>query len=107
MSQFADDLPITQSSVTPLEPTLGTGWYEWGKPLLDFVLALIGLVALAPFIVLISIAIRLDSPGPAIFRQRRVGKDGREFTMYKFRTMTVDNDESLHRAAFERFFRAQ
>ena len=45
------------------------------------------LVLLAPLLLLIALAIRLDSPGPATFRQRRRGQNGREFTIYKFRTM--------------------
>ena len=47
------------------------------------------LVALLPLLATVAVAIRRDSPGPAIFRQRRVGRDGVEFTMYKFRTMTI------------------
>jgi lipopolysaccharide/colanic/teichoic acid biosynthesis glycosyltransferase len=48
------------------------------------------LVLLAPLLLAIVASIRLTSPGPAIFRQARIGKDGREFTMLKFRTMVVD-----------------
>jgi len=55
----------------------------------------------------VALAIRVDSPGPAIYRQRRVGKDGKEFIMYKFRTMVDGIDDAPHRAAFERFFRAR
>ncbi len=48
------------------------------------------LVAASPLLLLIPLAIRLSSPGPSLFRQRRVGQDGRLFTCYKFRTMYVD-----------------
>jgi lipopolysaccharide/colanic/teichoic acid biosynthesis glycosyltransferase len=51
------------------------------------------LVALAPLLLTISLAIRLDSPGPVIFRQRRCGFDSRKFVMLKFRTMTVLEDD--------------
>ncbi|MCW2764487.1 MAG: hypothetical protein JWO11_446 [Nocardioides sp.] len=54
------------------------------------VVALAALVVLAPLLVMVALAVRRDSPGPAIFRQRRVGRDGAEFTMFKFRTMTTD-----------------
>jgi hypothetical protein len=54
---------------------------------LDVILAICGLVITAPLLLLLTIAIRLDSPGPAIFRQRRLGKDGRPFTLYKLRSM--------------------
>jgi exopolysaccharide biosynthesis polyprenyl glycosylphosphotransferase len=53
------------------------------------------LIALLPLLATVAIAIRRDSPGPAIFRQRRVGRDGIEFTMYKFRTMTIDAESSV------------
>ncbi|RJQ51013.1 MAG: sugar transferase [Actinobacteria bacterium] len=70
---------------------------EWRlKRLMDVVGAGIGLVVLAPFITLIAIAIRLDSPGPAIFKQTRVGKGGRRFTFYKFRSMYEDSDAGVH-----------
>jgi lipopolysaccharide/colanic/teichoic acid biosynthesis glycosyltransferase len=49
-----------------------------------------GLVLCGPVILLLAVVIKLDSPGPAIFRQRRVGRGGRLFTFYKFRTMAVD-----------------
>jgi lipopolysaccharide/colanic/teichoic acid biosynthesis glycosyltransferase len=55
------------------------------------------LLALAPLLFLIAIAIRIDSGGPAIFRQRRVGRELREFTLLKFRTMYSDADPAPHR----------
>jgi putative colanic acid biosysnthesis UDP-glucose lipid carrier transferase len=58
----------------------------------DLVLAGPGLVLIAPLLALIALGVRLDSPGPAIFRQRRYGLDGREIIIYKFRTMTVTED---------------
>ncbi|MHB8184212.1 MAG: sugar transferase [Candidatus Desulforudaceae bacterium] len=51
--------------------------------------ALVLLVLLAPLMIAVALAIRLDSPGPAVFRQKRVGQDERYFTLYKFRTMLV------------------
>ena len=58
----------------------------------DLVFAATGLVFLAPFLLAVSLAIRLDSRGPVIFRQRRCGFDNREFVIFKFRTMTVLED---------------
>ena len=55
--------------------------------LLDFALSLLGSVLSAPVVAALSLLIRLESPGPAIYAQTRVGKDGREFTIYKLRTM--------------------
>ena len=57
---------------------------------MDIVVSALALVVLTPLLVLTALAIRLDSPGPAIFRQKRVGKDGAPFTMFKFRTMRAD-----------------
>ena len=59
------------------------------KYALDRAFALLLLLLLSPLLLLIAGAVRLSSPGPVIFRQRRVGRDGREFTIYKFRTMRV------------------
>jgi lipopolysaccharide/colanic/teichoic acid biosynthesis glycosyltransferase len=56
------------------------------------------LLALAPLLVLIALAIRIDTGGPAIFRQRRVGRGRREFTVLKFRTMYKDADSAPHRS---------
>jgi lipopolysaccharide/colanic/teichoic acid biosynthesis glycosyltransferase len=59
------------------------------KRAFDLAWAVVGLVVLAPVLALIAILIRLDSPGPALFRQVRVGRGGRDFILLKFRTMTV------------------
>jgi sugar transferase (PEP-CTERM system associated) len=58
----------------------------------SLVLATIGLLLLLPLIALIALAIRLDAPGPVIFRQKRIGLGGQPFTLYKFRTMHLDAD---------------
>ena len=59
------------------------------------------LVLLAPLMALIAICIRLDSRGPVLFRQRRLGYDMRPFTVLKFRTMRVDTDQEEHRRYIE------
>lgn len=61
------------------------------KQLLDWLAALVVLVLLAPFLLLVAIAVRLDSKGPALFRQERVGFQGEVFRVYKFRSMTMDD----------------
>jgi lipopolysaccharide/colanic/teichoic acid biosynthesis glycosyltransferase len=63
------------------------------KRLFDVVAAGCGLVLLAPALLALALWIRLDSPGPALFRQRRVGRYGRHFDIYKFRTMADRRDE--------------
>ena len=63
------------------------------KRVIDFTVALLGLIFLAPLMALIALAIKLDSPGPAIFSQERVGKDGKRFGIYKFRSMVPEAEE--------------
>ena len=65
---------------------------------LDLAVAVSMLVIGAPLLLLIAAAVRLDSSGPAVFRQRRVGRDGREFLVNKFRSMCSDADPGRHRA---------
>jgi exopolysaccharide biosynthesis polyprenyl glycosylphosphotransferase len=60
------------------------------KHVLDRVSAALLLIVLSPLIVLAAIAVRVSSPGPVLFRQRRVGRDGTEFDLYKFRSMRLD-----------------
>lgn len=62
---------------------------RFGKRVLDIVLSSGGLLILLPFLPLLAILIRLDSPGPVFFTQRRFGRDGELFTIYKFRSMSV------------------
>jgi exopolysaccharide biosynthesis polyprenyl glycosylphosphotransferase len=65
------------------------------KRVFDFVVAAAALIALAPFLLAIAIAIKIDSPGPILFSQIRAGLDGRPFRMYKLRTMVVDAEAQL------------
>ncbi len=73
---------------------LSSNFRDWVYPIakraFDVFISLAGLLLIAPFFALIAIAIRLDSPGPVIFRHRRMGKDGSCFMFYKFRTMVKD-----------------
>lgn len=63
------------------------------KRLFDIVLSLFGIVILSPLYIILYIAIKLDSKGPAIYKQVRVGKNQKNFKIYKFRTMVVDADK--------------
>jgi lipopolysaccharide/colanic/teichoic acid biosynthesis glycosyltransferase len=80
---------ITVAEAAQLAPR-GGATYLAIKRTMDIVFSLVLLVLSAPVIALLAIIIRLDSPGPAIFRQQRLGAVGRPFTFYKFRTMCVD-----------------
>lgn len=66
--------------------------YQTCKRLIDLCLVVPALVVLAPLMLVVSILIRRDSSGPALFTQQRVGRDGTPFTLYKFRTMRMDVD---------------
>jgi O-antigen biosynthesis protein WbqP len=65
------------------------GVYGVVRRVADVVVGVVMLVVLAPLLLLVAIAIRLDSPGPALFRQRRIGRGSSEFTIAKFRTMAT------------------
>ena len=64
------------------------------KRTFDFCSSFMGLIILFPLLIFISLAIKLGSSGPIFFSQKRVGKDGRLFTLVKFRSMTVQQDSS-------------
>ena len=77
--------------------------YQRTKRLLDLAVALLLLPFCCLVMVIVAICIRLDSPGPILFRQRRIGQNGVPFDFLKFRSMYVNSDDSTHRAAVERF----
>jgi putative colanic acid biosysnthesis UDP-glucose lipid carrier transferase len=85
--QDMNGVPVVGICETPF-----TGTNELVKRISDIVLASVILVLIAPLLLVIAIGVKLSSPGPAIFKQRRNGLDGSEITVYKFRTMrTMDN----------------
>src|SRR3712207_5675404 len=71
------------------------GWQRMVKGGVDRAAAGLALVLLAPMLLGIALAVRLSSPGPVLFRQERVGINGRSFTMLKFRSMVVDADKAV------------
>jgi exopolysaccharide production protein ExoY len=75
-------------------PFGGTGGHS-AKRVFDFVAALVLIILLAPLLLLIALAVKATSRGPAQFRQLRVGRGGREFRIRKFRTMSVDAEKLL------------
>ena len=68
--------------------------YSISKRSLDFIASLVGLILLSPLLAIVAILIKLESEGPIIFSQKRIGLNGKEFKMYKFRSM-VQNAEEL------------
>jgi exopolysaccharide biosynthesis polyprenyl glycosylphosphotransferase len=78
-----------------VKPTPLGGSQAAFKRCFDLLVSAIGLLLALPLIGIVMIVIRLTSPGPALFRQLRITKDGRAFTMYKFRTMLVETDRVM------------
>jgi len=69
------------------------------KRALDVIVAIIGILVTAPIMLICAVLIKLTTPGPMLFRQRRSGLNGRSFDMYKFRTMTQDAEDKLETVA--------
>jgi exopolysaccharide biosynthesis polyprenyl glycosylphosphotransferase len=75
-------IPMIEVSAEPLQ-----GWYRSAKRLMDFVIAALGLLVLAPVMLVVALAVKFTSRGSVLYRQQRVGERGRPFTIVKFRTM--------------------
>ena len=91
-------LPQASRLASTLAPSR---WYQVDKRLLDLLITVPLLVLIAPMWALIAIAIRLDSRGPVLLRQVRIGKNGQPFVCYKFRSMYADCDDAPHRRYVE------
>jgi exopolysaccharide biosynthesis polyprenyl glycosylphosphotransferase len=77
------------------------------KQTLDYTIAAAGLALTAPLFLVIATLIKINSHGPVLFRQRRVGRNGRVFGFYKFRTMRHDSDDSPHREFSRNFIQGR
>ncbi|HZM79211.1 MAG TPA: sugar transferase [Candidatus Limnocylindrales bacterium] len=91
--------PVAGLPLIHVEPPDLNGSAKIVKGLADRLIAILGLLLLSPLLLLIALAIRLTSRGPILFRQRRVGQDGEEFDVYKFRTMVKNADRMLAKLA--------
>jgi Undecaprenyl-phosphate glucose phosphotransferase len=80
-----DGMPVVLVTETP-----GQGWNAVLKRAFDLALSALGLVVLSPVLLALALWVRLDSPGPVLYAQERVGMNGRRFRMLKFRTMRTD-----------------
>jgi putative colanic acid biosynthesis UDP-glucose lipid carrier transferase len=87
-------IPVVAMCETPFY-----GYRGVAKRLTDIVLSVVILLLLLPLLALIAVLVKLTSPGPVIFKQRRYGLDGREIAVYKFRTMKVTEDGAYIRQA--------
>jgi exopolysaccharide biosynthesis polyprenyl glycosylphosphotransferase len=91
-----DGMPViglTESAIS--------GWTLRVKRIMDLAMTVPALVLLSPVLAAVAIAIRLDSPGPALFRQERVGQHNRRFTMLKYRTMYLDAEQRAREVAVQ------
>lgn len=85
--EYVGDIPVVAMNESPF-----TGIDGVVKNVSDFVLALLIIVLISPLMLCIALAVKLTSPGPVIFKQRRYGLNGEEIIVYKFRSMTVTED---------------
>ena len=88
-SHLVGGIPVISVCETPF-----VGWAGIVKNSTDFLLAIIALCLISPVMLLISVAIKLDTEGPIIFKQRRYGLDGKEILVYKFRSMSCFDDSN-------------
>lgn len=84
---FKDGVPVLPSR------TLASGLRGATKRGMDIVLSVAALIAFLPLLVCLAVGVKLSSPGPVLFKQWRYGKDGRKFTIYKFRTMRTEAED--------------
>lgn len=75
------------------------------KRFIDLLIAIVMLIVFSPIMAAIAVGIRLFSPGPILYRQKRIGKNGKQFDMLKFRSMRLENAPDLHREYVQRLIR--
>ena len=84
-----DDIPIINIRYVPLDDAFN----KFKKIISDYFVAIVAIIITSPIMLITAIAIKLESPGPIIFKQERIGYNGKPFMMYKFRSMKVQDDE--------------
>ncbi|MBC8478263.1 sugar transferase [bacterium] len=87
-----NDIPAVQFSNPQIAP-----WYRIYKRVFDFCGALLGILLFSPFWLVLVLLIKLDTRGPVLFKQQRIGKEGKPFPFFKFRSMRLDNVDTAHR----------
>ena len=95
--QWRRDQPLIELTAPGLK-----GWQLALKRGVDLIGAAVGLTLTAPLMLLVAIAVKLDSPGPVLFRQERIGTGGRRFRVWKFRTMRDGVSDAAHRELISR-----
>ena len=92
--KIPDDTNIIKLDIESKKEKKSFNAYAFFRRLVDILASSILLVVLSPILIVTSIAIKLDSEGPIIFKQERIGKDGKIFNIYKFRSMSANNNAS-------------
>lgn len=98
LNQKVDYLPDVEDGILFINSSPLEFFDRMLKRTIDLAVATLGLVATSPLFLVLAILIKLESPGPVFFRQRRTGKDGKVFRVFKFRSMR-SNTEAHHKAA--------
>ena len=93
-------------SVSTQTINIGSGYLR-AKRVFDMIFTLLILIPTLVVVIIVAVCIWLDSGGPVFFRQKRVGLHGKEFTIYKFRSMYVDSDDRLHRDAIRQYMQGE
>jgi lipopolysaccharide/colanic/teichoic acid biosynthesis glycosyltransferase len=94
--------------VAPIQKTISISQsYQRIKRILDIIFTLLILLPLCIVIAIVAVFIRFDSAGPILFRQKRVGRNGVEFNILKFRSMYVNSDDSRHRESIAKYMNGQ
>lgn len=81
---------------TTYKANTGNGIYKFVKRAFDFIVALVAIVAISPLLLIISAIVYLGDPGPVIYGQLRIGKNGKAFKMWKFRSMYMNADKMIN-----------
>ena len=84
-----DDMPIINIRYVPLDDAFN----KFKKIIEDYFVAIVAIIITSPIMLITAIAIKLESPGPIIFKQERIGYNGKPFMMYKFRSMKVQDED--------------
>lgn len=96
--------PIKEVRGVPLVRMARTGGMRFQRAIkraIDIAGSSLAILLLSPILLLVSLAVKLSSPGPVLFKQRRIGRNGRPFVCLKFRSMAADNDQSIHMKYWE------
>ena len=93
------DAPVARPALRPVHRAAPAGAAVLAKHAFDFAVALVALLVLAPLLVGLALAVKVSSAGPVLYRQRRIGRDGRAFDILKFRSMRPDTGGTAFRVA--------